>query len=320
MGKKNFRRVPDHITSKVGSLQSRYIVAGCVNVASADELRNGKFGHLHIRFSDHGLEFQPEILPSESRGKYSWRNTHGQVIVRRDLPKETYSVSIESPNWGDSSRGTHTVTWTRERYQRDFVGPAHSTISIECENSAEMKPAYPIKFEVREVLDNEADDFNARLLTCINILQENVGYIDVARAGASFDDYLRTLRVTWEILPPGSKEEVLSRLFGRRQPSPDERRVVDERYDYFASLRPQQIICGSSGFQRYFGALLNPHLVVFENVTHGNAIYVMYENWRDLSQKSRIELLSGRFGDYFDRVIHIGNWQRKTREIIDAHR
>jgi len=183
-----------------------------------------------------------------------------------------------------------------------------------------MKPAYPIKFEVREVLDNEADDFNARLLTCINILQENVGYIDVARAGASFDDYLRTLRVTWEILPPGSKEEVLSRLFGRRQPSPDERRVVDERYDYFASLRPQQIICGSSGFQRYFGALLNPHLVVFENVTHGNAIYVMYENWRDLSQKSRIELLSGRFGDYFDRVIHIGNWQRKTREIIDAHR
>jgi hypothetical protein len=62
-------------------------------------------------------------------------------------------------------------------------------------------------------------------------------------------------------------------------------------------------IHGRSGFRRYFGAKFADHLVVFENIEHGNTAYVMFERWETLSQKTRLQLLAGP-ADGFVRVIH----------------
>ena len=47
--------------------------------------------------------------------------------------------------------------------------------------------------------------------------------------------------------------------------------------------------------------------VVFENLQYGNAIYVMYENWQAISQRSRVELLAGD-PDSFERIVHRSGW------------
>ncbi len=49
---------------------------------------------------------------------------------------------------------------------------------------------------------------------------------------------------------------------------------------------------------------------------YGNALYTMFEDWQTLSQKSRIELLSGRYGKNFERVVHKKGWKERVRKII----
>jgi hypothetical protein len=96
--------------------------------------------------------------------------------------------------------------------------------------------------------------------------------------------------------------------------------MAESRYDFFESLDAKNIIVGSSGFRRYFGALLEENLVVFENIQYGNAIYVMYDNWEKLSQQNRLDLISGRLGDQFDRVIHRDGWQEEVKYLVEEKR
>jgi hypothetical protein len=165
-------------------------------------------------------------------------------------------------------------------------------------------------------LNRHDKNFEDRLFDCLNLLQENVGDCDVQEAGATSKDYIKTLHVSWDILPPGTVEEAIERIFSGREPSQLEKDTVQERYKFFKSLNPQSLVYGRSGFQRYFGALLRDDLVVFENVNYGNAVYIMFGDWEELSKKSRIELLSGKFGEDFERVIHKGGWRKQVKEII----
>ncbi|MDD2927686.1 MAG: hypothetical protein PHE30_02420 [Candidatus Omnitrophica bacterium] len=319
MAKKNFRKIPKSIILKLNKINSNQIVVGCVKTFSADDIRKGSLSYLSIKLTDSGLSFSPSILPSQNRGKYSRRNKNGYEIKRRDLPMEPYTISVESPNWGDSYNGTHTVHWTKERYPIEFHAPESLEIKIESPNNAPGQDKYIIKFEVEEVMDKKSRDFKERLLKNLNILQENVGHCDVLPAGRSLNEYLRTLHVSWEILPPGTREEALARLTKGRILSEQERKETEDRYDFFQSLKPVKTVYGMSGSERYLGALLREDCIVFENMEYGNAVYVMFEDWQTLSQKSRVELLSGRYGKNFERIVHRKGWKSQVKEIIKKY-
>lgn len=68
-------------------------------------------------------------------------------------------------------------------------------------------------------------------------------------------------------------------------------------------------------FRRYFGAQFAHDLVAFENIEYGNAIYVMFDDWEELSKKSRTELLSSRIHN-FKRIPHTITWKRRLRQLI----
>jgi len=313
--KKNFRKTPSHILQKLNQLDSDELVVGCVKSFLANDLKEGILSHLQISVENGILTFPESILPPPNQGKFSNWNIYGRIIKRYDLPKENYYISHEAPNWGDSYKGTHTVTIERERYQRDFIAPRHNVIFIDCPDNSENRDSYLIKFQLSEILYRGTGDFEDRLFYCINLLQENVGACDLVRSDATFNDYIRTLNLSWDILPPGSLEETLSRLFRNSNPTQQDIDTATERYRFFNSLRPINLIIGVSGFQRYFGAMIRDNLVFFENVRYGNAIYIMFENWQVLSQKSRIDLLSGeQIG--FERIIHTGDWKTQVRSII----
>jgi hypothetical protein len=318
--KKNLRKIPDEILAKVKTIQTSEVVAGCAVNFRADALVGGRLSHLGVELTPQGLRVPASTLPPAEQGRYSLRNIDGIEIVRKDLPKETRHHPVEAPNWGDSSYGTHTVYLPHEQYPREFQPPRELEIAMTCKDSKAGLPSYSIAFKVNEVLDKTSHSFKERLFENLNLLQENVGTCGIEAANMPLGEYAKSLHVSWEILPPGTREDTIDRIFRGRVPSSEERKVAGERYDFFMSLKPKQLVHGSSGFRRYFGALIEDDLVVFENIQYGNAIYILFENWEELSKRGRIELLSGKYGTDFERVIHTHGWKGDVRTIVAAKR
>lgn len=317
MFKKNFRKTPERILRKVAQIHEQFIKVSCLVSYPAEKLREGHLNHLNIYLDESGLHFPITILPNENQGKHSYKNVNGEEIIRFDLPKQIKYYTWEVPNWGDYSNGTHDISVPREVYQRDFISPHLISLSIECPSTSPANTEYSILFQLDEVLDKHASNFEDRLFELINILQENIYACDVSTSSASYQDYLSTIQLAWEIFPPGQRESILRRIIGNST-NTEQNIVIENRMNFLMSLNPINIILGSSGLQRYLGAKLSDNLVVFENVRYGNAIYIMYEDWDILSQRSRTELISGECGNNFDRVLHFEGWENKVREIVTA--
>jgi hypothetical protein len=295
-------------------------VAGCAVKFKAADLAAGRLKHLGITIGPDGLKVPPSVVPPGNQGKYSSWNVEGREIVRKDLPKETHYTSVETPNWGDSSNGTHTVDLPYEKYPREFHPPRELEILMNCHDAGPGLSVYVVAFKVQEVLDKTATGFEKMLFEDLNLLQENIGFCGVEAAEMALRDYIKSLRVSWEILPPGTIDQTMQRLFQGKTPLAEEKAVAVERYEFFMSLKPKSLVYGDSGFRRYFGALLEEDLVVFENTQYGNAVYVLFENWADLSARSRIDLIAGKYGTNFQRVVHQSGWKGTVREIVAKRR
>lgn len=315
--KRNLRKVPDIILAKVDSIGGP-IVVSCVKKIGASDIANGTYNHLGGELQDGQPRFPEKVVPDPRMGRYSTRNIDGRVIVRRDLPKEMRTYSLEAPAFGDTSN-THTVYYSRAVYPRDFDPPMGAEITTELIGTeGSDSDIFIVRFAVSVVLDKNSDSFFKDLLQCLNVLQENVGSVDVFSSSATLDDYRKTISVEWEILPPGTEDERIEAIMSgmRLRDSDDVRQIVRERYNVLIALNPKEIVKGTSGFHRYFGAKFHDSLVAFENVRYGNAIYVMFENWEELSQLTRIDLLKRNRRD-FARIEHRPGWQNQLKVVVD---
>ncbi|EOW9868739.1 hypothetical protein ACO2DJ_004636, partial [Shigella boydii] len=295
--KKNIRVIPKNIHSKLRRLGNT-VVAGTSIAFTENQLKSGALEHLGIYFDNGVNAYETSVIPDPLQGKYSLKNVFGEEIVRKDLPKETHYTEIESPNWGDRSNGTHTVRLPYEKYPRDIIPP--TLIAIEINHKQPSDSHFIFNFRVTRILDKQSNKFDDELLFDLNLLQENLGKCGIEDADKPISTYADTLIVSWEIFPPGSKEETLARIFRGKNITSDKKNVAENRYDFFMSLEPKKIVTGNSTFSNYIGAMLEDDLVVFENIEYGNAIYILYDNWDDISKLSRIDLLSGRAGSNFD--------------------
>jgi len=318
--KKHLRKIPRDIFAKLATIKGREVVVGCAVKFKTDSLAAGVLKHLGIVITPKGLEFPTSVLPPREQGKNSTCNVDGIEIIRKDLPKETHYRSFDVPNWGDWSNGSHSVDVPYEMYPREFVPPRELEIGMDCETTKPGLPAYVISFQVKETLDKTAADFEKRLFENLNLLQENVGACGVESADVALNAYAKSLHVSWEILPPGTLDETVNRVFRGKAPTQQQKDVVTERYKFFTSLKPKSLVYGTSGFRRYFGALLEDNLVLFENVEYGNAIYVLFDDWKELSKRSRVDLLSGKFGKDFERVVHTNGWKDAVKTIVAKRR
>jgi hypothetical protein len=316
---RNLRKISNNVLLQLDQIGSDDIIVASVTQIPESAIRKGHFQHVGISMVDGILHIEHDVLiPLSSMGKYSAWNRHGYTIVWKNRPKVSKTYSWEVPNYGDWSKGSHSIDMSREVYQRNFVAPKLHPIKIELLGE-EIKDEryYVCKFVVDEVLSKQQTDFQDKLLFNLNLLQENTGHCGVFASDASTDEYLHTLYVDWEILPPGEREQNINRILNN--PTEDETRKNQrfiERYDFLVSLNPQNLIKGTNGFRRYFGALFADDLVVFENIEYGNAIYVMFKDWQSLSKLSRTELLSGSNFDIV-RIPHMrGRWKKQVRDII----
>ena len=319
--KKNIRKIPREVFLKLDGIEEKNIVVAYATSYSEDSIKAGCLKHLGIEFTKQGVSIPESIVPDTKQGKFSARNINGREIIRKDLAKETHYRTVMVPNWGDYSKGTHCVDMPYQKYPRDFIQARELDISIHATKPNLEKSVYLIAFRVNEVLDKTSEHFQERLFENLNLLQENIGACDVEPATTSMSDYVKSLHVEWEILPPGIQEEVmLAKIFKGREYSQLEKDVAKNRHDFFESLNYKSIVVGKSGLIRYFGALIEDNLVVFENIEYGNAIYILFNNWEELSKRNRHEICSGQYGTDFTRIIHSPGWEERVKHFVESHR
>lgn len=315
---KNFRQVPQDVRQRLETFALDDVVVACAKRLRPQDV--GRYDRLGLRLQNGQLVVPPPFVPDASAGKYSRFNVEGKEIVRRDLPMINKEFCFYAPDWGDWSNGSHLVCHTRDVYQRDFIPPKEVELAITMLDNRDG--TFLVKFAIDQVINRRAADFEADLLYNLNILQENIGAADVFPSEATLADYSATIRVDWELLPVGQlgAHEAVNRLLrGKRPITAGQRAIMEERLGTFARLRPTHFISGTSGFIRYFGAKYANDFVVFENIRYGNAIYVMFERWQDLSQRSRIDLLKGDH-EGFERIEHREGWEERLKAMLERYR
>lgn len=315
--RKNIRSIPSSILARIRSFEQNEFVAGCLLKIRTSDIKDGDYTHIGIKWEEGTLSYRQEIVPPEAAGKYSRWNIRGREIVHNKEPKTKKTFSRLMPDWGDWSRGSHFVYPSREVYRREWWHPQNLRLFVT--HVGEENGGYwqTFKFVVEGVF-TRTTNFTTQLLFSLNILQENVQNCNVFERDASIADYMASVYVNWEILPAGEGEKAVERILtGMKNLDPKVREELVGRKNFLISLEPTDWVVGTNGFRGYFGAKFADDLVVLENLQYGNAIYVMFEKWEELSKKSRTELLSSTdLGKDFVRIPHTTTWKRQLRARV----
>lgn len=316
--KRGFLKVPPAVVAALGKIPSRLVQVAATKRISLADIAAGLYAHVGLSIDNDGkVVSQSRNSPLTEAGKWSERSNFGWEIVRKDLPMTTKSFSFEAPNFGDAARnGTSMRVIQRDVYQRQVFEPRG--LLIDTEIMAAAGDPIVVKFALNELLDRDYREFDRLFLWSINVLQENTGATGVYAAEATREDFLGSIALSWEVFPAGTVEEVVARLSKvppRLSNAPDFEKHVRDRVTLFEKLKPINYLRGQGGFGSYFGAQFADDFVVFENLRYGNAIYLLYENWEDVSKRSRLDLLRDNDAE-FDRIPHVADWQDRLRELI----
>lgn len=312
-----FQRLPLSITAALEALpQDQFEVAAARTIKIGDSISD--IAHLVQHSAAGSIEpVSHAVLPSAEVGRWSKWNLDGRVIKLTDQPKVTKTYSWTSPNFGDPARGHHTTIQEREVWQRrelhgQRISLLVSTIAGSGSNEARVVVRVDRPF-------NRRDYAPEQLLLAVSLIQENFGAAGVRPTDRSISEWIGRQFVTWEFLPPGEDGRPPSFEAVRRHfsmPDDAERtRIARARYEQIHSLRPSGHIVGRGEFSRYVGFQFSDDVIVLENLDYGNAIYIMYENWQRLSQRSRLDLLGDSDANY-DRIVHRRGWEERLRQKL----
>lgn len=324
MGKNlHFRRIPDYIEQGIERIESPYILVATTLVVKEEQIKAGEFEHLGIQFIDNKLNISEVISPQNLKGRYAKRNLNGYDIVHRDLPKIHKTYSWEVPNFGDPDKGYHEICVTRLVYKRTHIAPREWSIRVEClkeEHIDDGGRLFTFKITVDTIFCKTESLFRDDLFFALNLLQENTFSCNVFDAKTTKEDFLKTRSVGWEIFPAGSLERAIRYVASQIENKADElKKRIEHRAEFLQSLKPKEYIVGFGMNRRYFGAKFKDNLVVFENIEYGNAIYILFDNWMEISKMSRIEILQRKEKDFI-RLPHRRNWERVLRHNLDKLR
>lgn len=316
--KRNYAKIPANIRQKLTEIETPLVEVAQTKIIRLSDIAKGNYKHVGLVIDDGDVVAGAPRLPPENSGKWSFRNLEGWERKRHDLPMITKTFTWETPNFGDASTyGTHMHSQDREVYQVEFDEPrAHQLRTEVLKQASGEPPSVLIKFSLTSFFDTRAEGFEKELLWAINLLQENTGVVGVFGSDATEEEYVGTIDLDWEIFPPGTADEIIAAFRKKRRGrATKDDGVMEQRLKLFAALKPTQYMSGGGKFSAYVGAQLADDLVIFENVRYGNALYVLYDTWREVSRRSRIDLLRGT-SEKFDRFPHTEGWEDRLLEHI----
>ena len=315
--KKNyhFRRIPDYIDQELSRIQSQYVIVAAVIDVTKTDIASGRFRHVGIQMNEGNIYVPETITPDMMKGIYARRNRNGIIWILKDLPKVTKTYWWESPNFGDPTKGYHSNYRDIDVYQRRLEPPRdwEINLSIISEDESHIR----IKARLVAVLDRRDDYFKKDLFFALNLMQEQFRDCHVFDAAVTDEELAKVTTVGWEIFPPGTLDRTIAVITGRmRYSTPLRQREILNRTETINRLHPTEYIVGSGMNSRYFGAKFGESIVVFENIDYGNALYILFDNWQEISQMSRIDILKRHEKDFI-RIIHKNGWEKALRHYIN---
>ncbi|WP_312671668.1 hypothetical protein [Pseudescherichia sp.] len=249
-----------------------------------------------------GEEVLPRIVGAISRF-----NASGKSVPDKTVPKETAyrQVSWTWKKWAGKGQ-TEEVTETREieyqRYQRIFTPPPSIELKI-VENLKGEKLVISPKLTL--------SDENKVLAThCINLFLEIFGQCEVVDEQLDTIVTSKSLKLNWNLLPQGQHpwktigSQILNAINIRGKGNAA---VVEGRLELVNSKKPDLVAVGRAGFQGYvvFG-FSSKNTYILESSQSNNATYVFDDNWPNLSQLTKAEILDNDL--HLARVIHRRSW------------
>ncbi|MBC2663490.1 hypothetical protein H7F50_17250 [Novosphingobium flavum] len=315
--KSNYRQIPSFVQIALSEIDGDLIAVSASKKINRREVEAGQYAHVGLSADGSAIIANGPTQPHADAGKWSARNAYGWDRKREDWPMVQKTWTFESPNFGDGARNGWTMrSWSKDVYQHQIFEPQGMTIeaSVLEDKGGEQ---VVVKFALTPILSRGMAEFDLMLLWALNVLQENTGVTGVFASDATREEYISTITLDWQIFPPGTADEVVLRLLGTAHPTniPDFEKHVRERVLLFENFEPKAYIRGQGGFGSYFGAQFADDLVVFENLKYGNAVYLLYQNWDEASQRSRLDLLRDQDA-HFDRVVHTDGWQDRLTSLL----
>lgn len=316
-----YKSVPDHIVQEISSLKGKSYRVGVRRKLEASELHSGVYSHFGFELVDDQYEAPTSFLPAPESKWAKW-NVNGRQVKRPDWPKRHVGWTTTSPNFGDPSKGYSSHTHSREAMAYEALHGKSFAFEASAVVLGDKRIAVEIVLEA--VFDSSTPMDSPDLLLAVSLTREVFGSTPHAfDTGVSADKWSKTQIYDWDFLPvahgtqwPTADDaaDTLGIPSGRNQ----QRDTFKDRYEFMRDLKPEKIHYGTSGFSRYI-AFEFKRVVILENYYYGNAAYAMFENWQDLSKRTRIDLLSDAEANFI-RVVHRKNWEGQIMDIVNGQK
>ncbi len=310
------RKIPDIILAKIYTFNSPFVRVASVLSLNSERIDALGLDMIGIKLIDGKIQIPSgSVYPDISFGAVAKENVNGKELVDKKSPKISKQIYLgDRPIYGDWSNGSFDLWQTRKVYRRKLIQAKGFSLVFTAGDFDERKKSWIITASIEPVLDRKEKNFDESLIFALSLLHEIVGKVDVFPSDVTPDQMIDFQIVSWKIFPPGQRNfkiEVEKRIALKPK---TEQGIILDRAATIINLKPLEYILGSGLASNYYGALFADDLVVFENLDYGNATYLLYENWRDLSKLSRTELLNGR--ENYDRLIHDKNWAKSLKEVV----
>lgn len=310
------RKLSNSISIKLGKISTSSVVIACGISLSKNDIIEKGYDSLGFELTKDTLKVSEDnIFPGASFGSVSNENINGKEIIHKDKDKINKEIYLgDRPNFGDWSKGSFSLWQTRKVYQKSFIQPHGYTIKSSIHDYNKITKCWNVVFTLDPPIDRSDKDYNQKLLFGLSLLHEITGKCDVYPSDAKASDIAIMKKVSWEIFPPGKRDfkTELSRRLSKADTKT--RESIINRAAVVESLKPKEFIFGSGLASNYYGALFADDLVLFENLEYGNATYILYEKWEQISKLSRTEILTTQKD--FNRIIHDSSWEDQIKHII----
>ena len=255
-----------------------------------------------------------KFRPNIKWGRNSMKNTIGEFLIDKDLPKINKYINTIEWHWKqykgrDLEDMYDFFDVYRNVYQKKFIEP----LEIDFIFIKEKNIIYA-DIQLKDYENNEK-----KVLLAANILLEKFGFFQIL--DEDFNEYIPNegfKKYYWEILPPG--EEIWDSIGEKKYTAPFEnekrKRASFDSYRIatFLEKNPKEKYIGINEFQDYLVFVFD-EICVLETQKYGNATYIIQKNnWKSVSMMTKKDVLNSEY--IIDRIVHNQSWRKKIDTII----
>lgn len=252
------------------------------------------------------------VLPSAQFGPVSSFNAEGKDLIHRDQQMEkVYRVGEwKWKEWCgryDTIERTKFVDIPYKRYPRTFIAPPSVELTIsEGQNGTKLIASPTIGA-------NDVD----KVIHVINLFLEIFGECQIL--DPKMDETISSVRrLNWTILPQGRMPWSLLKKAVEKiieETPKGNRSYLEHRLELINRYKPDFTAVGNAGFHGYIiMGFTDKNLFVLESPFYGNATYILENNWEELSQKTKAEIINANLCKY--RLIHKDGWDLEISKLL----